>query len=177
MGNLAGALALAIGYLSLGLLAALRHAAAALVLRPRWDEISDSRHSLLWFLCLALAAGMLRWSVLGPLPAGQALLHLGIYFALPVLLFAARGRSRAVVLMCWATSTAVDLVACTALAAGITVNEGPARLLAGAWELFSWHLLDASFKRTPPHVQRAGYRPGGGGTNTAGASRAGGERT
>ncbi|MDF2461985.1 MAG: hypothetical protein K0Q43_220 [Ramlibacter sp.] len=154
------AILLFIGYLAMGTLATLRQSARVMVLRPEWTRIADSAPSFFWFAGVALAAAQLRWSLLGGLPFWFVVQATGIHMVLVIIVFERAERSSALVFLCWAASTGIDLLASAMMLLDLPSNQGDLRLGVLALELSLYLLLYRDFKRQPAAIRRRGYLRG-----------------
>ena len=153
---------LLIGYLVLGSLAIARHVLLGLALRPDWSRLSDNRCALLWFGSACIGASCLRWVALGEVGLFQVVYHVLVYMALLVYFLERKHQSSAIVFMCWAVSTGVDLLASGLLLVGAAANTGRLQLVLFALEMTWLALTVRSFHRQPESIRRRGYRRDGG---------------
>lgn len=147
----------AVGYLSLGTAAVLRHVGRVMLLRPDWLRVADSPSSVIWFMSALFLAGQLRWAALGEHSSLGVITGNSMQVVLLAFLLERQHRSSACLCLCFAASVGFDLMASVLIGLGFDANNGALRAVLTAAE-WGWYLaVYFSFRKQPGEVQRAGF--------------------
>lgn len=126
--------------------------------RPAFKNLGDTKLTAASFIAVYFAAGLLRWSVLGPQPVMKAIGDLVVIGIGLLILGERRHRSSGLVCAFFGVSAAVDLVVCAAHVVGIFPSV---QLFGLSNFLIQLGLMVSAcirFHKEPFAVQASGYR-------------------
>lgn len=131
-------------------------------LRPAFSRLSDSGPMVASFLGLFYAAGVLRWTVLGPGTAEYqfwpTMLKLFVHMMVVFALFERRSRNSALTASVLGVSAVFDLAVAMLILLGLRASAMPFHWVEYVMELLWMVSMVANFSNEPPAVRAKGYR-------------------
>lgn len=126
--------------------------------RPAFRNLGDTSLTLMSFLGVFVAAGLLRWAALGATSVPEVGINLFLQGSFYTLIAYRRHRSTSLLCAYFGVSAGVDLVVATSYLVGILPSVHMVSASNMLLQLVLMFIATIQFHREPLHVQTAGYR-------------------